>query len=73
MLNIRHGQLIATINALGAELSSLQLNTQEYLWRGNRDIWSGRAPIFFPIVDTLANDEMKYPTLSITYEVKTDT
>lgn len=60
MLNIQHGQLLATINALGAELSSLQLNAQEFLWQGNNDIWPGRAPILFPIVGTLANDEMRY-------------
>ena len=60
MLNIKHDQLIATINPLGAELSSLQLNAQEFLWQGNKNIWSGRAPILFPIVGTLANDEMSY-------------
>ena len=51
---------MATVNPLGAELSSLQSSSQEYLWQGNPDVWSGRAPILFPIVGTLANDEMKY-------------
>lgn len=60
MLSIQHDQLIATINPLGAELSGLQLNAQEYLWQGHKGIWSGRAPILFPVVGTLANNQMMY-------------
>jgi len=60
MLNIKHDQLTATINPLGAELSSLQSRAEEYLWQGDPTIWSGRAPILFPIVGTLINDEMSY-------------
>ena len=60
MLSIQCDQLIATINPLGAELSGLQSNAQEYLWQGNKNIWAGRAPILFPIVGTLANDKMVY-------------
>lgn len=60
MLSIKHDQLTANINPLGAELSSLQSQGQEYLWQGDEKIWSGRAPILFPIVGTLANDRMNY-------------
>ncbi len=58
--SIQHDQLIATVNPLGAELSSLRLNQQEFLWQGNKEVWSGRAPILFPIVGTLVNNEMIY-------------
>ncbi|MBX2836814.1 MAG: aldose 1-epimerase family protein [Gammaproteobacteria bacterium] len=60
MLSIKHEQLTATINPLGAELSSLRSQGQEYLWQGDETVWSGRAPILFPIVGTLANNRMSY-------------
>lgn len=60
MLSIKHDQLTATINPLGAELSSLQSQAQEYLWQGDASVWSGRAPILFPIVGTLVNNQMSY-------------
>lgn len=60
MLSIKHENLNATINPLGAELSSLQLQAEEFIWQGDATVWSGRAPILFPIVGTLANDQMNY-------------
>lgn len=60
MLSIKHNKLTASINPQGAELSSLQSQAQEYLWQGDANVWSGRAPILFPIVGTLVNDQMSY-------------
>lgn len=56
---IQNNQISISINSLGAELQSLQLisSNHEYLWQGNVDYWSGRAPILFPIVGGLKNKE----------------
>jgi len=32
---------------------------EEYLWQGDPDVWSGRAPILFPVVGSLKNDTMR--------------
>ncbi len=57
MHTIRHRNITAQINPLGAELSSLKNNEQEMLWQGDERFWSGRAPILFPIVGSLKNNQ----------------
>jgi galactose mutarotase-like enzyme len=48
-------ELTAQINPLGAELSVLRdRNGLDLLWDGNPSIWSGRAPLLFPIIGALA-------------------
>jgi len=51
----------ASINPLGAELTSLVsvLTDEEFMWSGDADVWSGRAPILFPIVGELRHGEMR--------------
>ncbi|WP_297128134.1 aldose 1-epimerase family protein [uncultured Eubacterium sp.] len=41
----------------GAMLTSLLKNDTEYLWQGDEEHWSGQAPICFPIVGMLPNNE----------------
>jgi galactose mutarotase-like enzyme len=53
-ISIRSGTLTATIDPLGAQLSTLKDGTQDLLWDGNPALWAGRAPILFPIVGALA-------------------
>lgn len=60
MHTINHKDIEASINPVGAELSSLKVNGIEYLWQGDEQYWSGRAPILFPIVGALKNDFMTY-------------
>jgi galactose mutarotase-like enzyme len=49
--------LSASINPLGAELSSLRdAQGRDLLWDGDPAFWAGRAPILFPIVGTLNGD-----------------
>jgi galactose mutarotase-like enzyme len=50
-----------SINPLGAELTSLVsvLNNEEFMWCGDAAIWSGRAPILFPIVGQLRHGEVR--------------
>lgn len=60
MHTISHKHIEATINPVGAELSSLKVNDVEYLWHGDEQFWSGRAPILFPIVGALKDGRMTY-------------
>lgn len=49
--------LSASINPLGAELSSLRdAQGRDLLWNGDPSVWAGRAPILFPIIGTLNGD-----------------
>ena len=59
---IENDYLTAEINDLGAELSSLKLNSDgyEYIWQGHEQIWRGRAPVLFPVIGQLKNDLFIY-------------
>ena len=41
---------------MGAQLTSLALNGNEYLWQGDPAFWGKHAPILFPIVGSLRNN-----------------
>ncbi len=59
MFKIRHATLDATINPVGAELSSLLTRAgSETLWQGDETFWGGIAPILFPIVGSLKDGKM---------------
>jgi galactose mutarotase-like enzyme len=50
------GSLSARVNPLGAQLSTLRDRAgRELLWDGNPAFWTGRAPLLFPIVGSLAD------------------
>jgi galactose mutarotase-like enzyme len=54
-VTIHSPELSAEVNPLGAQLSSLRDAANcELLWQGDAAIWSGRAPLLFPIVGALA-------------------
>jgi galactose mutarotase-like enzyme len=53
-LSLRSGELSAEINPLGAQLSSLRdRHGNDLLWNGEPAVWTGRAPLLFPIVGAL--------------------
>jgi len=49
MVILNNGKLTVKINEFGAELSSVVYQGTEYIWEGDPTVWSGRAPIMFPI------------------------
>jgi galactose mutarotase-like enzyme len=54
-ITIRTTGLTATINPLGAQLSVVRdAAERDLLWNGDPAVWTGRAPILFPIVGMLA-------------------
>ena len=51
MLTIQNECLTLSVDPLGAQM--MELNSRQgtrYLWDGNPDYWSGRAPVLFPFV-----------------------
>jgi galactose mutarotase-like enzyme len=58
MLNISSKALTVDVSPNGAELRSLQdVEGCEYLWQGDPQWWSQRAPLLFPVVGPLHNNE----------------
>lgn len=54
---IRNGGLTATVKAQGAEMCSLTSGGTEFVWQAG-PAWPRHAPLLFPIVGRLANDEL---------------
>lgn len=59
MISIENEKLTASINFKGAELISLKKKSTgtEYIWQADPAFWGRHAPILFPIVGRLKNDE----------------
>ncbi|WP_302152695.1 aldose 1-epimerase family protein [uncultured Enorma sp.] len=53
VMTITNGHVTVTIDSMGAQLTSLALAGNEYLWQGDPRWWAKRAPILFPIVGSL--------------------
>src|SRR5262245_19506796 len=60
LTRIASPSLSADINPLGAQLFALRdRDGRELLWNGNPKVWKGRAPILFPIVGSLAENQYR--------------
>ncbi len=55
-VTISHGNFTATIKPFGAELASLTKDGQEFMWEAG-PAWPKTAPVLFPIVGELADDQ----------------
>jgi galactose mutarotase-like enzyme len=54
-VSLSSGDLTAEVDPVGAQLSTLRDRTgRDLLWDGDPSVWTGRAPLLFPIVGTLA-------------------
>ncbi|MBQ4137127.1 MAG: aldose 1-epimerase family protein [Clostridia bacterium] len=54
-VTIENDKFIIDISTLGAEIQSFRDKSgNEYLWQGDPAVWSGRAPVLFPICGALA-------------------
>jgi galactose mutarotase-like enzyme len=55
---LRSAELYAEVNPCGAHLSVLRdAGGRDLLWNGDPAVWTGRAPILFPIVGELAGGQ----------------
>ncbi|MBO0472768.1 aldose 1-epimerase family protein [Enterococcus ureasiticus] len=61
-VQIENEFLIATIAEDGAELVSLKSkkNNIEYIWQGDSAFWGRHAPVLFPVVGRLKDDQYTY-------------
>ncbi|EOH98555.1 aldolase 1 epimerase LacX [Enterococcus haemoperoxidus ATCC BAA-382] len=61
-VQIENEYLIATIAEDGAELVSLKSkkNNIEYIWQGDPAFWGRHAPVLFPVVGRLKEDQYTY-------------
>lgn len=50
----------ATFKTKGAELVSLKSDATEYIWQADPKVWGKHAPILFPIIGKLKDDEYTY-------------
>jgi galactose mutarotase-like enzyme len=65
LLQLRSGDLAAEVDPLGAQLSALSDRSgHALLWSGDPSVWSGRAPLLFPIVGELAGGSYRLGTKS---------
>lgn len=53
---ISNGRISAAVDSVGAQLMSLCLNGEEYLWQRDEAFWPRCAPVLFPIVGSLRED-----------------
>ena len=54
-VSLASGDLTAEVNPLGAQLSTLRDRAgRDLLWDGDPAVWTGRAPLLFPIVGSLS-------------------
>ncbi len=60
IISIASDALSAGISSLGAELQYLRdADGRDLLWDGDPAVWRGRAPLLFPIVGALRNDQYR--------------
>jgi galactose mutarotase-like enzyme len=60
LLSIRSELLRIEIDPMGAEMHRIQdKDGRDLQWNGDPRFWRGRAPILFPIVGALANDQYR--------------
>ena len=57
---IKNDRITATIDAKGAEFTSILLDGKEQLWERDVQIWDGQAPILFPICGGLRDGKFIY-------------
>ncbi len=55
---LKAGGATAVTDTLGGELISYKLGAREIVWDGQPDFWTGHAPVLFPIVGALKNNEV---------------
>lgn len=62
MITIENEQLRVQVDPHGAQMHSIRLknSTKEYLWQGNPTAWDRQAPILFPFVGKLKDDQFKF-------------
>ncbi len=59
-MKISNGLITAQFKPAGAEITSLKKGNVEYLWQSDPKHWGRHAPVLFPIVGKLKNNEYAF-------------
>lgn len=57
MITLENQNLSVTIDPFGAQLQSIRSKGREYLWQGDPTVWGKRAPILFPIIARMRDNQ----------------
>ena len=57
---LKNENLTVEISTLGAQLMSAKAHGCEYIWQGDPEFWTGRAPLLFPICGRLFEGKYTY-------------
>lgn len=69
IISLSNGTLKINISTFGAEIQSVKgKNGTEFMWEGNPDVWSGKAPVLFPICGGLKEDTYTFEGKKYTLE-----
>ncbi|MFO7176659.1 aldose 1-epimerase family protein, partial [Enterococcus faecium] len=60
MVQLQNEKIQITLKAQGAEMTSWKVSGTELLWQGDPTYWGRQAPILFPIVGRLLDDQYVY-------------
>lgn len=60
MIKLKNNQLTVKVDEVGAEIRSIVCGDTEFMWSGDPAIWSGTAPIMFPICGGLKDDKYTF-------------
>ncbi len=55
LITLDNGQISLVVDTLGAQMMNLIKDGVEYLWQGDPQYWSRRAPVLFPFIERLWN------------------
>lgn len=58
------------VDTLGGELISYKNGGREYIWTGDKEYWSGHAPVLFPFVSALKNEKVSFGGKSFSMTTK---
>lgn len=59
---IRNQKYTVKVDSFGAQLKSFNNNEtgEEFIWQGDPNIWKSSAPVLFPIIGQLKDDQFEY-------------
>ena len=60
MVTLKNNLMTVEISEKGAEMRRVTVNGEERLWSGDPAVWTGTAPVMFPICGGLPEDKFTY-------------
>lgn len=60
MITLKNELLTISVNAHGAELSSIRTGEREYLWQADPEFWARHSPVLYPLVGNVYDKTFRY-------------